>query len=90
MFLLLLVIALLLVIGISAVRGLIGLLTGADGGDEPDPMFAEPAVQITRPPELLDDADDAMSSPGSDASTGWIYEETSPVDKLPDELEVIE
>ena len=68
-------------------RGLLGLLNafGHDGGAmEPDPMFAEEAVQVTRPPEL--DAEGEPPALSDDPSRNWVYEELTPVDKTAGEL----
>ena len=68
-------------------RGLLGLLNafGHDGGAmEPDPMFAEEAVQVTHPPEL--DAEGEPPALSDDPSRNWVYEELTPVDKTAGEL----
>ena len=79
----LLAIALLLFMGWRLAQGISGLLMGVDGGTgEADPMFAEQAVQPTRPPEL--DAESIQSDhPTLD---DYVPEVESPVDVTVDEL----
>lgn len=82
----LLAIALLVLLAFSMVRLVTGVLNTSFGnaGSEADPMFAEPAVNVTRPPQL------AEEQPGEalqgDPSDSWVYEEESPVDKTAAEL----
>lgn len=61
-------------------------LSGATlGGSEPDPMFAEPEVRVTRPPE--DDGDGApVVSADEDPSRDWVYETLTPVEQTAAEL----
>ena len=82
----LLAIALLVLLAFSMVKLVTGVLNTSFGnaGSEADPMFAEPAVNVTRPPQL------AEEQPGEalqgDSSDSWVYEEESPVDKTAAEL----
>lgn len=73
-------VALLVVLG----RGVLGLLNGARGASEPDPMFAEEAARETRPPEL--DENGVPIDPNEDPSLNWTYEEQTPVDMTAEEL----
>lgn len=49
---------------------------------EPDPMFAEPAETVTRPPEL----DEEEPQPEHPTLDDYVPAEESPVDKTVDEL----
>ena len=65
------------------VKGLIGFLNRSDfDAGEPDPMFAEETVQVTRPPELY--AEEVQKDhPTLD---DYVPEEEPPVDKTAAEL----
>lgn len=54
---------------------------GTEAG-EPDPMFAEPAETVTRPPEL----DEEEIQPEHPTLDDYVPAEESPVDKTVDEL----
>ena len=85
--LLIAVIAALALVVLALGRGLmhlIGLFHSDGGATEPDPMFAEEAAQVTRPPDL--DEEGAPPQLGDDPSQNWVYEELTPVDKTADEL----
>ena len=68
-------------------RVILGALNAGsvDAGAGADPMFAEPAEQVTRPPELAGSDADAGASV-EDRSDSWVYEELTPVDKTAQEL----
>lgn len=82
----LVVIAVLALLAVSMGRGLLAFLNGADSGGEADPMFAEPAERLTRPPELAGEAAPGAEPTPEDPSSEWVYEETSPVDLTAEEL----
>ena len=77
------VIVLLAALCFGMVRGLIGFLNRSDlDAGEPDPMFAEETVQVTRPPELY--AEEAQKEhPTLD---DYVPAEETPVDKTAAEL----
>ena len=79
--------AILLLVAYALFRGVMGLagLPAMYGPSEPDPMFAEPAEQFTRPPELLEDEASAVSG-DDDPSLNWVYETLTPVEKTAAEL----
>lgn len=83
-----LITALVVVIALAAlcfgmVKGLVGFLNRSDMDvSEPDPMFAEEAVQVTRPPEL-DEEEIPLEHPTLD---DYVPEEETPVDKTAAEL----
>ena len=86
-----LILAVLAVIALALVaalilRGVMGVARlSADGGSaEPDPMFAEPAEEVTRPPEP--DEGVGLSRSEADPSTQWVEENQTPVDKTAEEL----
>ena len=83
----LLAIALLVMLAFSMVRLVTGVLNTSFGnaGSEADPMFAEPAVNVTRPPQLSEEQPGGAELQG-DPSDSWVYEEESPVDKTAAEL----
>lgn len=65
------------------VRGLLGFLNRSDMDiSEPDPMFAEEAVPVTRPPEL-DEEEAPREHPTLD---DYVPEVETPVDKTAEEL----
>lgn len=66
-----------------AIFGAVKLVNGADVTTR-DPMFAEPAEEVTRPPELDDGA--GLSRSDADPSTKWVEENQTPVDKTAEEL----
>ena len=75
--------ALLAWLGISLVRGVIGVLNNADlSGGERDPMFAEEAELITRPPEM----DQEEIPPEKPTLDDYVPEVESPVDMTVEEL----
>lgn len=66
--------------------GSISLLGTGDSGER-DPQFAEPAIQVTRPPDL----DDEGGYPGgTDQSAGWDIQEQTPVDYTAEDLAAME
>ena len=78
-----LVVAALLVVLI--VRLFTGLAGGLHRGSEgADPQFAQPAEQVTRPPEMDEPA--SAEALEEDPSLGWVYENETPVDKTAEEL----
>lgn len=79
----LLALALLLWLGWSLVNGVLGALGGAQTQlSEPDPMFAEEAERITRPPEL-----DAQEPPPEHKTLDdYVPDVESPVDMTVEEL----
>jgi len=79
----LLVLALLLWLGWSFVGGIAKLLSGAElNAGEPDPMFAQEAVQPTRPPEL----DSEVVPERKPTLDDYAPTEGAPVDKTVEEL----
>ena len=79
----LIVVILLAVLCFAMVKGLIGFLNRSDfDAGEPDPMFAEEAVQVTRPPELYAE-EEQKDHPTLD---DYVPEEETPVDKTAAEL----
>ena len=79
----LVMVILLAVLCFGIVKGLIGFLNRSDFEvGEPDPMFMEETVQVTRPPELY--AEEAQKDhPTLD---DYVPEEETPVDKTAAEL----
>ena len=82
-----LIVLLCLLIALAAMLGRLALgflreRRGTSAG-EPDPMFAEPAVQATMPPELW--TQEGEPAPG-DRSAGWSLSEQTPVDKTAGQL----
>ena len=76
------VLALLIFLVVRLFSGALRL--GRDGGvGEPDPQFAEPAEQITRPPELTGGGESPFTD---DPSAHWVQTEQTPVDKTAEEL----
>ena len=73
-------------LGCSARPLVTGVLNTAFGnaGSQADPMFAEPAVNVTRPPQLAEEQSGETLQ--GDPSDSWVYEEESPVDKTAAEL----
>ena len=65
----------------KGVAALLGLLRGDDAAR--DPQFAEPAEQVTRPPEL-DERGRPLAQ--DDPSAAWELGEQTPVDKTAEEL----
>ncbi len=57
--------------------------TAADPASGPDPMFAEPAEQVTRPPQP---EETPVVSADEDPSQNWVYETLTPVEKTAAEL----
>ncbi|MBQ6374774.1 MAG: hypothetical protein IJJ45_09860 [Clostridia bacterium] len=77
----------LIAIALFLMRGVTGLvkLYGHDESPQPDPMFAEPAEVVTRPPEP--DADGVpVVSGDDDPSRNWVYETLTPVERTAGEL----
>ena len=83
----LLALAALVLIAFMMVRGATGIARlSADGGEsEPDPMFAEPAERVTRPPELSGEGAPVISG-DEDPSRNWVYETLTPVERTAAEL----
>lgn len=79
----LLTLALLLWLGWTLVNGVLGVLGGAQTQlSEPDPMFAEEAERITRPPEL----DAQEPQPQHKTLDDYVPDVESPVDMTVEEL----
>lgn len=79
----LLAVALMLLLGWGMIRGMVGLLNGAQLNDgEPDPMFAQTTALPTRPPEL----DEEEIAPDRLTLDDLPAQEGAPVDKTADEL----
>lgn len=76
-------IVLLAFLGWSLIRGMLGLLSGADlNASEPDPMFAEEILHPTRPAEL----DQESAVPDRPTLDDLPMSEGAPVDKTAEEL----
>jgi len=82
----LILLAALLAIAYALLRGVTGVarVTSPQGSGEPDPMFAEPAERVTRPPE--DDDARPVVSGDEDPSQNWVYETLTPVEQTAAEL----
>ena len=80
------VLAALAVIAVVLLRGLTGAVRLSAGGDtgEPDPMFAEPAERVTRPPEAPEET--PVVAADEDPSEKWVYETLIPVEHTAAEL----
>lgn len=75
--------ALLALLGVMLVRGVTGMLSGAElNASEPDPMFAVEPELVTRPPEL--DAEEAQ--PERPTLDDYVPEAESPVLMTVEEL----
>ena len=70
---------------LALLRGLPGLArrTASTRASEPDPMFAEPAEQVTRPPQP---EETPVVSAEEDPSQNWVYETLTPVEQTAAEL----
>jgi len=80
---LLVVVILLAALCFGIVKGLVGFLNRSDfDAGEKDPMFAEEAVQVTRPPDLYAE-EEQKEHPTLD---DYVPEEETPVDKTAAEL----
>lgn len=79
--------AVLLLAALALLRGVTGAARMAmrPGASEPDPMFAEPAERVTRPPDALEDEAPVVSG-DDDPSRNWVYETLTPVEKTAAEL----
>ena len=78
--------AVLAVVAVALLRGVLGaarLSTGVTSA-EPDPMFAEPAERVTRPPQ--DEEAPPVVSADEDPSRDWVYETLTPVEQTASEL----
>lgn len=78
--------AILAVVAVALLRGVLGaarLSTGVTSA-EPDPMFAEPAERVTRPPQ--DEDMPPVVSADEDPSRDWVYETLTPVERTAAEL----
>lgn len=66
---------------LALARGLAGFLSAAspEAAGEPDPMFQEPAAQVTRPPSLSGEDEDMPAARG-DASVNWAYQTLTPLE----------
>lgn len=61
-------------------RAVVGALNPAFGNaGEPDPMFAEPAETVTRPPALAGEEDESDGERPDDPSRYWHYETITPL-----------
>ena len=79
----LVVIMLLVGLCFAMVRGLVGVLNRSDLDiSEPDPMFAEEAEMVTRPPDLYEETEQKEHPTLDD----YVPEEETPVDKTAEEL----
>ena len=66
-------------------RLFVGLSGGLSrGGEGRDPQFAQPAEQVTRPPEP--ETPVSAEALETDPSLGWVYENETPVDKTAEQL----
>ena len=72
----------LVIFALNLGNGLIGLISGADFEGERDPMFAEEAETVTRPPELYPEETQKPHKTLDD----YVMEESAPVDKTAQEL----
>jgi len=83
----LILLVLLLVIAYALLRGVTGVVrvTSNQGAGEPDPMFAEPAERVTRPPEVSEEEAPVVSG-DEDPSQNWVYETLTPVEQTAAEL----
>lgn len=72
-------------VALALLRGLPGLArrTASTRASEPDPMFAEPAEQVTRPPQP---EETPVVSSDEDPSQNWVYETLTPVEQTAEEL----
>ena len=72
---------------LALLRGLPGLArrTASTRASEPDPMFAEPAERVTRPPEVSEEEAPVVSG-DEDPSQNWVYETLTPVEQTAAEL----
>lgn len=79
--------AVLLLVAFALIRGLTGVVKTATVQDSAarDPMFAEPAEMVTRPPERSEGEAPVVSS-GDDPSRDWVYETLTPVEQTAAEL----
>lgn len=79
--------AILLLIALALLRSVPGVarLSGGRIAPEPDPMFAEPAEVVTRPPEPSEDARPVVSG-DDDPSKDWVYETLTPVERTAEQL----
>ena len=85
--LLAIIVVLLALAAVVLLRGVVGMARlSADGGSaEPDPMFAEPAEIVTRPPDAGEGGAPVVSS-DEDPSENWVYETLTPVEQTAAEL----
>lgn len=74
-------------VAIVLFRGVLGAarLAVRNAETAPDPMFAEPAAQVTRPPESFEDEKPVVSG-DEDPSRDWVYETLTPVEQTAAEL----
>lgn len=76
-------IAVLVLVGLSLANSLMSVLNGSDfSGGERDPMFAEEAEMVTRPPEIYPEETQKPHKTLDD----YVMEESAPVDKTAQEL----
>lgn len=60
-------------------RGLAGVVGAVtSGSDAPDPMFSEPPVVVTRPPEP--EPEPTADAPFEDRSGSWTYRTLTPIE----------
>ena len=80
-------VAALALIAAALLRGVMGLakLSVDDAPTDPDPMFAEPAEVVTRPPDACEGERPVVSS-DEDPSENWVYETLTPVEQTAEEL----
>ena len=78
----LIALVLLATVALNLGSGLVGLISGADFAGERDPMFAEEAEMVTRPPEIYPEETQKPHKTLDD----FVMEESAPVDKTAQEL----
>ena len=80
-------VVILAVVAVALFRGVLGAARLSTGvvSTEPDPMFAEPAEQVTRPPDAAEGEAPVVSA-DEDPSQNWVYETLTPVEQTADEL----
>ena len=76
--------ALLIALAVRLLSGALNLARGGDVSTGTDPQFAEPAEQVTRPPELFGEG--VAPDMADDPSRNWNLGEQTPVDKTAEEL----
>ena len=74
-----LAVAAMLLLMLAVCRSMAALVRGTvkDRGED-DPMFAEQALSVTRPPELTENVE-AWGFRARDASKEWVYQTLTPI-----------